>query len=165
MLVHYRFLFFTFYFLFFAFPLNAAVMEEGALIKEKNEIIALKKELNEFYNQKENEYKKRKAELESLLGKIQAQKREIQEIYDKNKAILKDIEGAVTSKTSRIYNSMKPKVAAAIFDKMIKDGKIDDVFDIIVNLKEKKVTLLMKFLDVNSAATLTKMLKDYNISK
>lgn len=152
-------------FLFLFTLLNAEVMEQGEFIKEKKEIIKLKKELNEFYKKKEAEYKKNKAEVDAILAKIEKEKLEIKEIYEKNLAILKDIEGAVASKTAKVYNTMKPKVAAGIFNKMIKDGKIDDVFDIIVKLKEKKVTQLLRYLDVEYAANLTKMLKDYKVKK
>ena len=58
---------------------------------------------------------------------------------------------------------MKPKRAALIFDKMIEDGKIEDVFDIILKLKEKKVTLLLNSLSVENAAILTQMLENYSI--
>ena len=66
------------------------------------------------------------------------QKLEIQKLHDEDFAILQDIQGTVKSKTAKIYNSMKPKIAASIFDEMIKEGKIEDVFDIILKLKEKK---------------------------
>ena len=58
---------------------------------------------------------------------------------------------------------MKPKRAAEIFDKLVEDGKIEDVFDIILKLKEKNVTLILKFLDVENAAILTQMLENYSI--
>ncbi len=41
---------------------------------------------------------------------------------------------------------MKPKIAAGIFNQMINEGKIEDVFAIILKLKENKVTSLMKYL-------------------
>jgi len=75
--------------------------------------------------------------------------------------LLKDINGEVESKTSKIYNKMKPKVAASIFNEMINNGKVEDVFDIILRLKENNVTSLMKFLSPKNAAMLTIMLKDY----
>ena len=138
-------------------------MQEGEFVKEKQEIAALKAELTDFYKQKEEEYLLRKKELEDLLKTINAQKQEIKELYEKNKKILDDIEGKVASKTTNIYNSMKPKVAAGIFNQMIDDGKINDVFDIILKIKEKKVTQLMKFLGAENSAILTKMLHDYKI--
>jgi len=46
---------------------------------------------------------------------------------------------------------------------MINDGKIEDVFDIILKLKEKNVTLLMKYLSVPNAAKLTLMLQNFKV--
>lgn len=151
--------------IFIIFNLSyAQTMQEGEFVKEKQEIAALKQELTLFYKEKEEEYNARKKELEDLVKTIATQKREIQDLYEKNKKILDDIEGKVESKTTTIYNSMKPKVAAGIFNQMIDDGKINDVFDIILRLKEKKVTQLMKFLGSQNAAMLTKMLHDYKIT-
>lgn len=56
---------------------------------------------------------------------------------------------------------MKPKIAATIFNQMMDEGKIEDVFDIILKLKERNVTVLMKFLDVEHAALITEKLKNY----
>lgn len=133
------------------------------LIKQKIEVKELKKELNEFYNQKEKEYQKRKKELEQILSQIEKEKSEIKALHDKNLAILQDIKQTVVGKTTKIYNGMKPKIAASIFNEMINEDKIEDVFDIILKLKEKKVTLIMKFLSVQNAAKITQMLEDYNI--
>ena len=143
--------------------LQAQNIDSSSFVKERKEIIDLKKELNQFYDKKEQEYKKRQLELKTLLAQIEKEKRDIEDIYNKNKGILENIEGAVSGKISKIYNSMKPKIAAGIFDKMVEDGKIEDVFDIILKLKEKNVTEIMKFLDILNAATLTQMLENYNV--
>lgn len=134
-----------------------------ALIKQKIEIKELKKQLNFFYNKKEKEYQLRKKELETILKKIEKEKKDIQDLYSKNETILKDIKGEVESKTSKIYNKMKPKIAAGIFNQMMIEGKIEAVFDIILKLKENKVTSLMKYLSPKSASLLTQMLQDYKI--
>jgi len=135
----------------------------GSFIKEKKEIMVLKQDLNKFYTLKEEEYKKRKQELEALMAKIKSEKQKIQNIYDRNQTILKDIQGEVVSKTSKIYNAMKPKIAGQIFNKMIDDGKIEDVFDIILKLKEKKVTQIMRFLSIRNASKLTEKLKNFRV--
>ena len=135
----------------------------GSFIKEKKEIMVLKQDLNKFYTLKEEEYKKRKQELEALMAKVKSEKQKIQNIYDRNQAILKDIQGEVVSKTSKIYNAMKPKIAGEIFNKMIDDGKIEDVFDIILKLKEKKVTQIMRFLSIRNASKLTEKLKNFRV--
>lgn len=152
----YRFLFIIFIYV------NLVANEDNSnLTKEKLEIIDLKKDLNNFYNQKEKEYQDRKKELEEILNKIEKEKKEIQQLHDKNLAILQDIKQTVQSKTSKIYNAMKAKNAAQIFDEMINEGKIDDVFDIILKLNEKQVTSIMKFLSIPNAAMITKMLEDF----
>lgn len=148
---------------FLVFSFLDAQDSAGAFVKEKKEIMALKSDLNKFYTQKEEEYQKRKKELDSLLNKIKNEKDEINKIYKQNQNILADIKGEVASKTSKIYNAMKPKTAAAIFDNMILEGKIDDVFDIILKLKEKKVTQIMKSLSVENAAKITEKLKNFTV--
>lgn len=146
--------------------LNAAEerVSSSALIKQKIEIKELKKELNIFYNKKEEEYQKRKKELEDLLVKIEKNKKDIEKIRAQNIEIQNDIKGTVQSKTSKIYNKMKPKVAATIFNQMINEGKIEDVFDIILKLKENKVTSLMKFLSPKNAAAITQLLHDFKVN-
>lgn len=138
-------------------------VSSAALIKQKIEIKELKKQLNFFYNKKEKEYQKRKKELDTILKKIETEKKDIQSLHDKNEQILLDVKGAVDSKTAKIYNKMKPKVSAAIFNQMINEGKVEDVFDIILKLKENNVTSLMKFLSPKNASMLTQMLLDYKI--
>lgn len=142
-------------FLIFTFCLQADS------IREKQEVLNLKKEVNDFYDTKEKEYQKKKQELEALTKKAEADKKSSQEILDKNQVVLKDIQGTMATKAAKVYSGMKPKVAAEIFNTMIEEGKIDDVFDIIVRLKEPKVTALMKFLTPKNASALTQMLKNY----
>ena len=57
---------------------------------------------------------------------------------------------------------MKPKNAADIFNEMIAEGKIDDVFDIMIKLKENNVTQIMKFLSLSNASLLTEKFKRFN---
>ena len=147
----------------FPLVLFSAEKTSSTLIKEKIEIKELKKDLNSFYNQKEQEYQNRKKELEKILNQIKKEKQQIKELHDNNLSILQDMKKTVDNKTAKIYNSMKAKVAASIFNKMINDGKIEDVFDIILKLKEKNVTALMKYLSVPNAANLTIMLQNFNI--
>ena len=56
---------------------------------------------------------------------------------------------------------MKPKNAAEIFDNMITEGKIDDVFAIILRLKETNVTQILKSMDVSHSSIVTHLLEDY----
>lgn len=137
----------------------------SSLTRQKIEVMELKKELNNFYNEKEKEYQDRKKELENILSQIEKERNEIKKLHDKNLEILQDIKQEVESKTSKIYNAMKPKNAADIFNQMISEGKIEDVFDIILKLKENNVTQIMKFLSVPNASIITQKLENYNIEK
>ena len=120
----------------FSLSLNAAVETSSSLTKQKMEVLELKNELNNFYNEKEKEYQRQKKELEDILTKIEQEKAEIKRLYEKNDEILKEIRSEVVKKSIRVFELMKAKVAAEIFDQMILEGKIDDVFDIIVRLKQ-----------------------------
>lgn len=140
-------------------------VSSAALIKQKIEVKQLKKELNDFYNKKEKEYQDRKKELETILKKIETEKQAIKDLHDRNNKILSNIKGEVESKTSKIYNKMKAKDAASIFNTMINQGKIEDVFDIIIELKESNVTSLLKYLSPKNAAAITDMLQNYSVEK
>ena len=137
----------------------------SSLTRQKFEVIELKKELNNFYKEKEQEYQERKKELESILAQIQKEKSGIKNLHDKNLEILQDIKLEIESKTSKIYNSMKPKIAADIFNQMISEGKIDDVFDIIVRLKEANVSNIMKTMSLENSSRLIQKLERYNKDK
>lgn len=146
-------------FLVFSFAYTKDDM--ASLKKEKLEIQTLKKDLNTFYNKKEKEYKEKKKKLDSLFQQIQKEKQEIKELNDNNQKLLNNIKQIVVDKTAKIFNGMKAKIAAQIFDKMIDEGKIEDVFDIILKLKEKKITVIMRYLNITNASILTQMLKNY----
>ena len=79
--------------------------ESNSLVKQRKEILDLKKELNIFYMKKEKEYQKRKQEIQKILTQVENEKKEIEELFNKNKQILNDIEGTVDSKISKIYNT------------------------------------------------------------
>ncbi|MGM0519311.1 MAG: hypothetical protein ACQERD_06690 [Campylobacterota bacterium] len=144
---------------------NAAKEDSSYLTKQKLEIQELKKELNTFYNQKEKEYQERKKELEDILKKIESNKAQIESIKDENAQILEDINKSVENKITVIYNKMKAKTAAAIFNQMMAQGEIEDVFDIIVRLKEKNITQMMRYLSVQNAAKLTQMFENYDVNE
>lgn len=137
----------------------------SSLTRQKIEVLELKNELNNFYNEKEKEYQERKKELEGTLAKIEEQKKEIEVLYKKNDDLLKDIRAEIKKKTIIIFERMKAKNAAEIFDQMILEGKIEDVFDIIVRLKETNVSTIMKFLNVQNSSILVQKLERYNKDK
>ncbi len=68
---------------FFGIFLFAAEETSSSLTKQRIEVMELKKELNNFYNEKETEYKQRKKELENILAQIEKEKRDIQRLHDK----------------------------------------------------------------------------------
>lgn len=129
------------------------------------EVLELKNELNNFYNEKEKEYQRQKKELEDILTKIEQEKAEIKRLYEKNDDILKEIRSEVVKKSIRVFELMKAKVAAEIFDQMILEGKIDDVFDIIVRLKEANVSNIMKTMSLENSSRLIQKLERYNKDK
>ncbi len=149
----------------FSLSLNAAVETSSSLTKQKMEVLELKNELNNFYNEKEKEYQRQKKELEDVLTKIEQEKAEIKRLYEKNDEILKEIRSEVVKKSIRVFELMKAKVAAEIFDQMILEGKIDDVFDIIVRLKEANVSNIMKTMSVENSSRLVQKLERYNKDK
>lgn len=129
------------------------------------EVLELKNELNNFYNEKEKEYQRQKKELEEILTKTEQEKAEIKRLYEKNDEILKEIRSEVVKKSIRVFELMKAKVAAEIFDQMILEGKIDDVFDIIVRLKEANVSNIMKTMSLENSSRLIQKLERYNKDK
>lgn len=137
----------------------------SSLTKQRIEVMDLKKELNIFYKEKETEYQQRKKELEGILSQIEKERNDIQKLHDKNLEILQDIKLEVENKTSKIYNSMKPKNAADIFNQMIGEGKIEDVFDIMIKLKENNVTQIMKFLTIENASMITQKIENFSVEK
>ena len=149
----------------FSLYLNAAVETSSSLTRQKMEVLELKNELNNFYNEKEQEYQKQKKEHEDILIKTEQEKAEIKRLYEKNSETLRDIRAEVVKKSIRIFEQMKAKVAAEIFDQMILEGKIEDVFDIIVRLKESNVSNIMKTLSIENASLLTQKLERYNKDK
>lgn len=149
----------------FSLSLNAAVETSSSLTKQKMEVLELKNELNNFYNEKEKEYQRQKKELEDILTKIEQEKAEIKRLYEKNDEILKEIRSEVVKKSIRVFELMKAKVAAEIFDQMILEGKIDDVFDIIVRLKEENVSNIMKTMSLENSSRLIQKLERYNKDK
>lgn len=79
--------------------------------------------------------------------------------------LLKEIRSEVVKKSIRVFELMKAKVAAEIFDQMILEGKIDDVFDIIVRLKEANVSNIMKTMSLENSSRLIQKLERYNKDK
>jgi flagellar motility protein MotE (MotC chaperone) len=153
------------FFILFGTLVFAVEETSSSLTKQRIEVMDLKKELNNFYKEKETEYQQRKKELEGILAQIEKERNTIQKLHDKDLEILQDIKLEVENKTSKIYNAMKPKNAADIFNQMIGEGKIEDVFDIMIRLKENNVTQIMKFLTIENASMITQKIENFSTEK
>lgn len=143
----------------------AAVMQQGEFYKEKQELIVLKKELNEFYDKKELVYQKQKKELDDILTKIQIDKKSIEDTKKANQKIKDEITREITSRAITIYDKMKVKVALDIFNTMVADGKINEVFDIMIRLKQKRVLTLLKKFDVPTKTIIMDKMKKYEFEQ
>lgn len=137
----------------------AIVMEEGNLFKEKQELMEVKDELNEFYELKELEYQKQKTELEAIHKKIKTDEENIIKVRDENQKILDEINRVITSKAMKMYDKMKLGVAVNIFNQMIKEGKIDEVFDILIRMKEKRVMKVLKKFDTKTSTIIMEKMR------
>jgi len=151
--------------LIFSITLSANVETSSSLVRQKMEILELKNELSNFYEEKQKEYQANKKELEDMLAKIEQEKAAIKSIKEKNEETLKDIRAEIKQKSIKVFEQMKAKVAAEIFDQMILEGKLEDVFDIIIRLKEANISNIMKFLSLENASVLTQKLERYNKNK
>lgn len=146
--------------LIFSFS-QAVVMQEGSLYKEKQELMAVKDELNEFYEMKELEYQKRKAELEKLHKKIKEDEANIIAVRDDNKRILDEINRIIVTKSMALYDKMKLGTVINIFNEKIKNGEIDEVFDIMIRMNEKRVMKILKKLDTEVSTILMDKMKKH----
>lgn len=139
--------------------LFAVVMQEGNLFKEKQELMEVKNELNDFYEAKELEYQKRKAELEAIHNNIKQDEESIIKIRDENQKILDEMNRVITNKSMKMYDKLKLSVVVNIFKKMIKDGEIDEVFDIMIRMKDKRVMKILKKMDTETSTILMKKMR------
>lgn len=148
-----------FIFVLFQNSTFAVVMPEGNLYREKQELMEVKDELNEFYELKELEYQKQKAELESIHKKIKEDEQNIIKLRDENQKILDEIDRKITSKAMTMYDKMKVKIVVNVFNQMISEGKIDEVFDILIRLKDKRVMKILKKLDTKTTTIIMEKMR------
>jgi len=127
--------------------------------KEKEELLAIKDELNEFYETKELEYQKNKAELEKIQKEILKAEKNIKNLKEENDKTLQEIKREITSKAMRMYDKMKLGVVVNVFNEMINNGEIDEVFDIMIRMKEKRVMKILKKLDTKTSTLIMKKLR------
>ncbi len=141
--------------------LHAVVMEEGEFIKQKQELNRLKKELDQFYKVKENQYQKNKKELDSIDADIKKQLQNIKDEKAANKKVLAEIKQTIVSKAMKLYGKMKVKLVKSILQKKIDNGEINEVFDIMIRLKDKRVMKLLKMFDTDTSTELMDMMSKY----
>ena len=141
--------------------LFAVVMQEGAFVKEQMELEKLKKELDVFYKQKDSEYKKQLEELQKLDNQIKTNLQTIEDTKKDNQKIMDEIDLKVQSKAMKLYGKMKVKIVYSILQEKIDNGNLNDVFDIIIRLKEKRVMKLMKLFDTQTATELMNMMSEH----
>lgn len=151
--------------IFFTIQISFAVETSSSLTRQKMEVLELKNELNNFYNEKEKEYQSNKKELEEIALKIEQDKAEIKRLYEKNEELIKDIRAELVKKSVKVFEQMKAKIAAGIFDQMIIEGKVEDVFDIMIRLKDSNISNIMRFLSLENASILIHKLEKYNKEK
>jgi len=138
---------------------QAVSVKESSLYKEKQELIAVKDELNEFYEIKELEYQKNKSELEKLQKDIKKAENIILETKKSNQKILDEINRVITSKAMLMYDKMKLGVVINVFNEMIRNGEIDEVFDIMIRMKDKRVMKILKKFDTKTSTILMKKMR------
>jgi len=136
-------------------------MEEGDLYKEKQEIILLKKELSEFYDKEDAKLIAQKQKVDAVLKKIEIAKKEIEDIKSENQKLKDEITRVVVNRAILTYDKMKVKVALDIFNNMIENGKINEVFDIMIRLKQKRVLTLLKKFDTPTKTYMMDKMKEY----
>ena len=61
-----------------------------------------------------------------------------------------------------MYDKMKLGVVINVFNEMIRNGEIDEVFDILMRMKEKRVMKILKKFDTETS---TLMMKKMRINK
>ena len=115
----------------------------------------------EVLEYKNNEYKKQKLELENINKDIQSKLDKIEATKAENQKILDEINGKIADKSMALYAKMKEKLVYQILQEKINNGNINEVFDIIVRLKEKKVMILMKMFDTKTSTELMDRMKNY----
>ena len=141
--------------------LCGAVMQEGSFVKEKGEISQLKKDLDLFYKEKELQYQKQKQELETLNKDVQKKLTQVEDVKAKNQKILDEIDRKIQDKSIVMYEKMKLKVVFNILKEKIDSGNLNDAFDIMIRLKEKRAMELIKMFDVKTSTEIMDKMKNH----
>jgi flagellar motility protein MotE (MotC chaperone) len=156
------------------FSINILVSSESfkeAQEEEKRkELSILKSEFNEYYEIQEKKIKNKLNNIQNIELKISKKEKNIEKLLKENKKILQKIKIELEDKTVGVYRGMKAKVVAVIFDQMISEHKIDEVYSILTRLKSRKIASIFKTINPKNVSRLTQMLlegkkpkiKEYN---
>ena len=97
-----------------------------------------------------------KEELENPIinDEIKEDEANIIAVRDDNKRILDEINRIIVTKSMALYDKMKLGTVINIFNEKIKNGEIDEVFDIMIRMNEKRVMKILKKLDTEVSTIL-----------
>ena len=149
----------AFIFIFIFSTLNANNSFKDARIEEqKKELEVLKGEFDSYYTSQEKELKDRLNEIELKEMLVKKREKNIENLLSQNGELLKEIKMEVISKNIKVYNSMKAKNIAAIFEQMISEHNIQKVYDIMIKLKSANIVKIMQKMSKKNASLLTQLM-------
>jgi len=127
---------------------------DDKLAKARQEIKNLKRELDEYYVKKEIDFAATQKGNKQLLISLQQERRKMQKLKKEMETLLNEIKQQTKSKSIKIYSKMKLKRLAKLLQKMYANGKQEQVFSILVKLKEAKVAKLFEIFNDEMAISL-----------
>ena len=89
-----------------------------------------------------------------MLISLQQERRKMQKLKKEMETLLNEIKQQTKSKSIKIYSKMKLKRLAKLLQKMYANGKQEQVFSILVKLKEAKVAKLFEIFNDEMAISL-----------
>ena len=143
------------------------ILRELDRLDEERQAFELYKEAQlDLIAKKERKLSQKMAEVNATLQKVTATKKEIVDIYEKNKKLLEEIKKAKDDKITASYLKMKDSKAAAILDAMPRS----EAARILFNLTPKKIAKVMAKMDPDIASKVTELLTqgppfDHNTTK
>ena len=75
--------------------------------------------------------------------------------------LIDEINKVITTKAMLMYDKMKLGVVINIFNEMIENKEMDEVFDIIIRLKDKRVMKILKKLDTKISTEIMQRLRKH----
>jgi flagellar motility protein MotE (MotC chaperone) len=131
------------------------ILRELDRLDEEQQAFELYKEAQRaLIDKKEKKLSQKLAEVNATLQKVTATKKEIVDLYEKNKKLLEEIKKAKDDKITASYLKMKDSKAAAILDAMPQP----EAARILFNLTPKKIAKVMAKMDPDIASKVTELL-------